>query len=133
MIILLTSWSGFSQIDTIKPVDTTKVVLSYRVAKLVAKDLIAGDSCKKEVELLNLKTLMMLEREKQKDTTILLLRNKNQNYETILLKKDEQINQYDELTENLNRDLKIATRRKSIYKGVAVVGVISTILLVLTK
>ena len=133
MIILLTSWSGFSQIDTIKPVDTTKVVLSYRVAKLVVKDLIAGDSCKKEVELLNLKTLMILEREKQKDTTILLLRNKNQNYETILLKKDEQINQYDELTENLNRDLKIATRRKSIYKGVAVVGVISTVLLLLTK
>lgn len=133
MIILLTSWSGFSQIDTIKPVDTTKVVLSYRVAKLVVKDLIAGDSCKKEVELLNLKTLMILEREKQKDTTILLLRNKNQNYETILLKKDEQINQYDELTENLNRDLKIATRRKSIYKGVAVVGVISTLLLLLTK
>ncbi|MDB0072822.1 hypothetical protein N9E79_00930 [bacterium] len=138
MIILTTSWNCFSQIDTNKisdttkvSSDTTKVVLSYNVAKLVAKDLIAGDSCKKEVELLNLKTLMILERERQKDSTILLLNKKSMNFETILVKKDEQFNQYEELNLGLIKELKIEKRKTGLYKTVSIVGgVIIGILLI---
>lgn len=138
MIILTTSWNCFSQIDTTKisdttkvSSDTTKVVLSYKVAKLVAKDLIAGDSCKKEVELLNLKTLMILERERQKDSTILLLNEKSMNFETILGKKDEQFNQYEELNLGLIKELKIEKRKTGLYKTVSIVGgVIIGILLI---
>jgi hypothetical protein len=125
IIILTTSWNCFSQIDTTKFSDTTKVVLSYEVAKLVAKDLIAGDSCKKEVELLNLKTLMILERERQKDSTILLLNKKSMNYETILIKKDEQFNQYEELNLGLIKELKIEKRKLGIYKTVSIVEAVA--------
>ena len=125
IIILTTSWNCFSQIDTTKFSDTTKVVLSYEVAKLVAKDLIAGDSCKTEVELLNLKTLMILERERQKDSTILLLNKKSMNYETILIKKDEQFNQYEELNLGLIKELKIEKRKLGIYKTVSIVEAVA--------
>ena len=138
MIILLMSWSSFSQTvtnDSLKttPKDTTKVVLSYKVAKLIAKDLIAGDSCKKEVELLNLKTLMILEREMKKDSVIGILTEKNENYESILLRKDEQIGLGNELSEKLNQELKVEKRKTGIYKLGTIAGVTATIILLLTK
>lgn len=133
MIILTTSWNCFSQIDTTKIADTTKVVLSYKVAKLVAKDLIEGDSCKKEVELLKFKTLMILEREIQKDSTILLLSEKNLNYESILIKKDEQFNQYEELNIGLIKELKVEKRKSGLYKTVSIVGGAIIGILLITK
>jgi len=134
-LILLTSLSSFSQIDTTKVnvTDTSKVVLSHRVAKLVVKDLIAGDSCKKEIELLNLKTLKLLEIDRQKDSTIFLLNEKSENYESILLIKDEQITQYENLKFDLTKELKKEKQKKGFYKAVSVVGGIAIGVLLLTK
>ena len=134
-LILLTSLSSFSQIDTtkVKVTDTSRVVLPYRVAKLVVKDLIAGDLCKKENELLNLKTLKLLEIDKQKDSTIFLLNEKSENYESILLIKDEQITQYENLKFDLTKELKKEKQKKGFYKAVSVVGGIAIGILLLTK
>lgn len=68
---------------------------------------------------------MILERERQKDSTILLLNKKSMNYETILIKKDEQFNQYEELNLGLIKELKIEKRKLGIYKTVSIVEAVA--------
>ena len=53
------SLKGFSQTDTqTDKVDTTKVVLSVRVARLVYQDLLRYDGLKEETSLLKLKFII---------------------------------------------------------------------------
>ena len=94
------SWSSYSQQDT------TKVILPTKTARLIYKDLLKYDGCKKEIKLLNDKIFKLNERETQKDTIISLLTTKDKNnqlyfggYLTEIGRKNNEL--YIELVDNL--------------------------------
>ena len=63
----------------------------------------------------------------------MLLNEKSENYESILLIKDEQITQYENLKFDLTKELKKEKQKKGFYKAVSVVGGIAIGVLLLTK
>lgn len=121
---------SFSQTVTITNVDTI-VPLKVPVAKLVIKDLIAGDGAK--VEILDLNKVIKLKDEqiglyKQKDS---LKDEKIKNLDLIILKKDEQFSLERQKSESLLKELKGQRRKTFIYKIGSFVGVIATSMLLL--
>lgn len=134
-ILALTSLNCFSQTDisNVKPSDTTKVVLTSDVAKQVVKDLIRYDGCKEELELTQEKVIKLEEREFQKDTIISLLKKIDNNNQYIILQKDQQIKLYDDMSKNLQKELKVQKMTTFFYKLGTLVGVIATSILLITK
>lgn len=121
---------SFSQTVTVTNVDTI-VPLKVPVAKLVIKDLIAGDGAK--VEILDLNKVIKLKDEqiglyKQKDS---LKDEKIKNLDLIILKKDEQFSLERQKSESLLKELKGQRRKTFIYKVGSFVGVIATTMLLL--
>ena len=129
-IITFLTLKSFSQTVTVTNVDTI-VPLKVPVAKLVIKDLIAGDGAK--VEILDLNKVIKLKDEqiglyKQKDS---LKDEKIKNLDLIILKKDEQFSLERQKSESLLKELKGQRRKTFIYKVGSFVGVIATTMLLL--
>ena len=114
------SLSSFSQVDT------TKVCIPTKTARLIAKDLIKYDGCVYELKLTQKKVLKLEEREVQKDTIIKLLNDKDKNNQFIIGQKDLQIGQYEHLTNDLQKELKGQRTKTFLYKLGTFIGVIST-------
>lgn len=141
MIILLMSWSSFSQNDTVGnrfvfqdvKIDTSVVRISPRVAKLIIKDLITGDANAEELKLTKIKLDMVLNREKEKDEKITLLSDKNINLLAIIDRQKDQLKISNELSNNLEDELKVEKQNKTIFKIVAIVGTVATTTLLITK
>jgi len=133
-ILALMSLNCFSQIDTNKiKSDTTKVVLTKEVAKQVVKDLIKLDGCVEELKLTQEKVIKLEERETQKDTIISLLKDKDKNNQYIISQKDQQIKLYDDMSKDLQKELKSQKRTTFLYKVGTVVGIIATSFLLITN
>ncbi|MEY4571278.1 MAG: hypothetical protein RLZ10_471 [Bacteroidota bacterium] len=125
------SLSSYSQTDTLNKQDTTKVVLSTRVARLVYQDLLRYDGAK--LEIVELKKVIDLKDEqinlfKQKDA---LKDQKIGNLELIITKKDEQFSLERAKSESLLKELKGQRRKTFLYKIGSFVGVIATSMLLL--
>jgi len=133
--------SSFSQTDTKKPKietsitqsDTTKVRLKVPVAKLAIKDIIKGDGCQLELKETQEKLIKTEEREKEKDSHIVLLEEKDKNNNFMLGKKDEQLKVSEELTSNLNKELKSQRTKTFLWKVGTYAGIIASTYLILTK
>lgn len=131
MFLLLTSLNCFSQTDISKKVDTTKVVISQTVAKQIAKDLIRLDGCTEELKLTQLKVEKLEEVIIFKDTIINLYMLKDKNWEYIIQEKDKQIQTYEELSKNLQKEIKRKRVESFFYKaGTVVFGIATTVLLI---
>ena len=131
MVIL--SLSSYSQTDTTKVIvlDTTKVTISTKVARLVYQDLIRYDGAKLEiVELNNVIGLkdQQINLFKQKDT---LKDQKISNLEVIINKKDEQFGLERQKSESLLKELKGQRRKTFLYKVGSFAGIIMTSLYLL--
>ena len=105
--------------------DTTKVVLSTKIARLVYKDLIKYDGCKEELSLTQLKLSKVEERELHKDTIINLLTDKDKNNQFIIGTKDEQLNLSQELSSKLEKELKGQNRKLFFYKALSFVSMLT--------
>ena len=126
-LLVMLSLKGFSQTDIqTDKVDTTKVVLSVRVARLVYQDLLRYDGLKEETGLLKLKLQKTEEREFQKDNVISILTTKDENNQFIISKKDEQIKLYQELSDKLNKELKAQRTKTFLWKLGTFVGAVTT-------
>jgi hypothetical protein len=125
-ILALTSLNCFSQIDTSKISDTTKVVLSKEVAKQVVKDLIKLDGCVEELKLTQIKVAKLEERESQKDTIINLLKEKDKNNMFIIEQKDKQLKISEDLSNSLQKEIKSQKRQTFFYKLGTFAGVVAT-------
>jgi hypothetical protein len=133
-LLVMLSLKGFSQTDTqTDKVDTTKVVLSVRVARLVYQDLLRYDGLKEETSLLKLKLQKTEEREFQKDNVISILTTKDENNQFIISKKDEQIKLYQDLSDKLNKELKSQRAKTFLWKVGTFVGGISASFLLLNN
>ncbi len=130
-LLVTLSLSSYSQTDTLNKQDTTKVVLSTRVARLVYQDLLRYDGAK--LEIVELKKVIDLKDEqinlfKQKDA---LKDQKIGNLELIITKKDEQFSLERAKSESLLKELKGQRRKTFLYKIGSFVGVIATSMLLL--
>ncbi len=123
--------SSYSQIDTTINRDTTKVILSTRVARLVYQDLIRYDGAKLEIVELN-KMIGLKDQQifsyKEKDE---LKNQKIGNLELIITKKDEQFSLERQKSESLLKELKVQRTKTFFYKVGSFVGIIATSILLL--
>jgi len=127
------SLSSYSQTDTTKVIvlDTTKVILPTKVARLAFQDLLRYDGAKLEiVELNNIIGLkdQQINLFKQKDT---LKDQKISNLEVIINKKDEQFGLERQKSESLLKELKGQRVKTFFYKVGSFVGIIMTSLYLL--
>ena len=131
MVIL--SLSSYSQTDTTKVIvlDTTKVTIPTKVARLVYQDLLRYDGAKLEIVELN-KVIGFKDQQidlfKQKD---LLKDQKISNLEVIINKKDEQFGLERQKSESLLKELKGQRRKTFFYKVGSFAGIIMTSLYLL--
>ena len=125
------SLSSYSQTDTVINQDTTKVILSTRVARLVYQDLLRYDGTK--LEIIELNKIITL-----KDQQIFSFKEKDEfknqkisNLELIITKKDEQFSFERQKSESLLKELKTQRTKTFIYKVGSFVGIIATSILLL--
>jgi len=128
------SLKGFSQsVTPTKEVDTTKVVLPVKIARLVYQDLLRYDGIKEELKLTQLKLAKVEEREIQKDTIINLLTKKDENNQFIIAKKDEQLQISKELSDKLHKELKGQKTKTFLWKLGTFAGIVTTTFLLIGK
>ena len=127
------SLSSYSQTDTTKVIvlDTTKVILPTKVARLAFQDLLRYDGAKLEIVELN-NVIVLKDQQinlfKQKDT---LKDLKISNLEVIINKKDEQFGLERQKSESLLKELKGQRRKTFLYKVGSFAGIIMTSLYLL--
>ena len=102
---MLSSRSFSQTVIQTETTDSSKVVLSVRVARLVYQDLLKYDGLKEEMGFMKLKLQKVEEREFQKDNIITILTQKDENNQFIIGKKDEQLKLSKELTDSLHKEL----------------------------
>lgn len=112
---------------------TNKVVIDTIIAKKIAIDLIAGDFCKKESELLKLNIKELEKKVSVKDSMISNRQIKIQNLYTIIKQKDEIFSKQEEITKTYLKDLRKSKRITLFYKIFSLIGVTSTGYFILTK
>lgn len=128
-LLVTLSLSSYSQTDTLNNQDTTKVILTTRIARLVYQDLLRYDGAK--LEIVELKKVISLKDDqinlfKQKDV---LKDQKIGNLEVIIAKKDEQFSLERAKSDGLLKELKKQRTKTFLYKVGSFIGVIATSLL----
>ena len=120
---LMLSLSSFSQVDT------TKVSIPTKIARLIVQDLIKYDGCKQELRLTQDKVYKLEGREIQKDTIIKLLQEKDENNKYIIRQHELQIGQYEHMTHDLQTELKGQRTKTFLYKVGTFVGLATSLFL----
>ena len=117
---------SFSQNAT----DTTVVVLSNDIARLIIQDLIAGDAAKKEVEILRNKIELQDQKIFSQEEIILRLNTQIDNLELVEVNRKDQLDNYEELTTRLEKDNKKLENVVKIFKATTGVGMVAVLVLV---
>jgi len=134
VLLVMLSLKGYSQtVIQTETTDSSKVVLSVRVARLVYQDLLKYDGLKEEMGLMKLKLQKVEERESQKDNIITILTQKDENNQFIIGKKDEQIKLSKELADSLHKELKGQRAKTFLWKVGTFTGLALTSLLLLSN
>lgn len=128
---LTLSWNTFSQTATTQPsketkTDSTQVCLPTPIARQVAKDLIRLDGCKEEIKLLEAKINKFEDLTKVKDAIITLQEEKDKNNQKTISLLEKQVLEYDDLSNNLRKELKGQKVNSFLWKLGTVVGVLTT-------
>jgi len=116
IFLMMMSWSGFSQIAT----DSTSIQLEKKIAKLIIKDLLLGDSYKNELKLTDTKIDILEQKLVLKDSIIFNLESKSNNFESILLSKQDQLSLSQELSRKLQTDLKKQKVKTKLMGGAGI-------------
>jgi hypothetical protein len=122
LLVMLSSRSFSQTVIQTETTDSSKVVLSVRVARLVYQDLLKYDGLKEEMGFMKLKLQKVEERESQKDNMITILAKKDENNQFIIGKKDEQLKLSKELTDSLHKELKGQRAQTFLWKVGTFVG-----------
>lgn len=123
------SYNSFSQTVT----DSTKIVLTKPIAKLVIKDIVIGDQLK-----VKLKTIEELlgETNLKLNTQSILVTNLNgqiSNYKNIITDLSSKSSIQNDLSKDLENALKASKRRTFLYKVGSVIGGVATLILLVQK
>lgn len=108
--------------------DIQKIQLKPRVARLVVTDLIEGDAAKEQLIFLDKEVKLLKDKVSVLDSIIVKKDKIIFNYEEIIGTKDEQLNLSLELSKKLQFDLKKQKAKTKIFKmgsGAAIVGILA--------
>ena len=92
-------------------------MLRFKERKLIIKDLLIGDSYRTELSLVNTKINLLEQKVFLKDSIIFSLNTKTSNFENILYTKQDQLSISQELSRNLQNDLKKQKIKTKILGG----------------
>jgi hypothetical protein len=125
--------SSFSQTDTtnVLVLDTTKVTISTKVARLIAQDLVRYDGAKLEIVELYKKDSLKTQVITLKDSQIDLFKQKIGNLELVINMKDEQFGLERQKSESLLKELKGQRTKTFFYKVGSFLGIMMTSLYLL--
>jgi len=135
LILLSQSLIVFSQTDTTnkknKGVEPVKC-LPVSTFKLIAKDLLRGDSAIAELKLSNEQIVLLEQKISLKDSVITTMQKKEENYLTIIKSQDEKYQVLEDHTKKLEFQLKkekVKNKFKSFIGG-GLIAVLSVFLLI---
>jgi len=123
------SYNSFSQ----TVIDSTKIVLTKPVAKLVIKDIVIGDQLK--VKLKTIEELLGQTNLKLNTQSILVTNLNGQitNYKNIITDLSSKSSIQSDLSKDLETALKASKRRTFLYKVGSVIGGVATLILLVQK
>lgn len=121
------SFNSFSQTVT----DSTKIVLTKPIAKLVIQDIVVGDQLK--IQFKTLEEILKETNGKLKTQTLLVTNLESQvlNYKSIVTDLNSKSSIQNDLTKDLEAALKKANRRTKLYKIGTTVGAVALGLLII--
>ena len=121
------SFNSFSQTVT----DSTKIVLTKPVAKLVIKDIVVGDQLKLKVR--TLEEILSETNGKLKTQTLLVTNLESQilNYKGIVTDLNNKSSIQKDLSKDLEAALKKANRRTKLYKIGTTIGAVALGILII--
>ena len=121
------SFSSFSQTVT----DSTKIVLTKPIAKLVIQDIVVGDQLK--IQFKTLEEILKETNGKLKTQTLLVTNLESQvlNYKSMVTDLNSKSSIQNDLTKDLEAALKKANRRTKLYKIGTTVGAVALGLLII--
>ena len=127
IVILLMSFNSFSQTVT----DSTKIVLTKPIAKLVIQDIVVGDQLK--IQFKTLEEILKETNGKLKTQTLLVTNLESQvlNYKSMVTDLNSKSSIQNDLTKDLEAALKKANRRTKLYKIGTTVGAVALGLLII--
>ena len=123
------SYNSFSQTVT----DSTKIVLTKPVAKLVIKDIVVGDQLK--IQLKTVEEILKQTNGKLETQSILVTNLESQvlNYKSIIGELNSKSTIQSQLSKDLEKALKAQKRRTFLYKVGTIAGGEATLLLLVQK
>ena len=124
ILLVMMSLKVFSQSDT-----TYIIPLEESIARLIIKDLIEGDGAKQELSITLEKVLLLNQKIVLKDSVINTQNQQITNYESVILTKDLQFKSSQELSDQLQKDLK-KEKRKSRITIIASIAIVILNLLI---
>jgi hypothetical protein len=110
--------------------DSTSIQLKKPIVRLVIKDLITGDSYKKELNLVTTKYSLLENKIILKDSVINNLNFKINNFNSIINTKSSQLEVTQELNDKLKLEIKKQKFKNKLTAGAGVVAVLAALLLV---
>ena len=119
------SLKSFSQTDT----SSTKIQLTKPIAKLVIKDLIQFDGLSEEMQTMQIILTETNDKLLAQGNLVANLKTQVENYQSIIEKKDSQMVTADELSKELQKEIKKQARAKKLYKLGTTVGAVAVALL----
>ena len=124
ILLVMMSLKVFSQSDT-----TYIIPMEESIARLIIKDLIEGDGAKQELSITLEKVLLLNQKIVLKDSVINTQTQQITNYESVILTKDLQFKSSQELSDQLQKDLK-KEKRKSRITIIASIAIVILNLLI---
>jgi len=128
-VLLILSSNSFSQIDT------NRICFSYSKAKLIALDLVKGDSAIAELKVANKLIWQLNEKSNAQDSLVTLYVAKEQNYIKQVTDYEKIVTVQDTIIKGLEKDVIDLTRKNTnLKKGIKWLGggFVSSILVILT-
>ena len=110
--------------------DSTSIQLKKPIVRLVIKDLITGDSYKKELNLVTTKYSLLENKIVLKDSVISNLNFQINNFDSILNTKGSQLEYTKQLNDKLKLEIKKQKFKNKLTAGAGVVAVLAALLLV---
>jgi len=111
LVLLLLSSTSFSQKDT------NKICFSYNKAKLIAIDLVKGDSAIAELKVVNKLVYQLNEKIDSQDSLIILYVEKEKNYNSQIDNYKKIVIEKDKVITNLEKDITHLTRKNNNLKS----------------
>ena len=126
IFISMMSLNVFSQ----NAIDSTSIRLKKPIVRLVIKDLINGDSYKKELKLTTTKYSLLENKIILKDSIIGSLNYQVNNFNSILTSKGSQLDFTEKLNKKLKSDLRKQKLKTKLVGGVSIIVIIGTAVLI---